>query len=307
MRYDNRSNGVRLIRSTQQRTSVFFPSSNGSGTPVVSSASVSSTTPLFPALLPPPHYTTTSSLLLLRTALRGWAGAPSRPRLPPPALAVPHRRHRGTTSGNGGARGGGGPSSASPSAKALHAEQHGTAHPEKKLTMSLDGTWTIPDELAKKRLEKRKVYYESASAKVEGMGGNEIDMALLPPSPSGAPDSVVKPGMFPGVDKKMTLVMRSKLPALLVRDMFLKGTRYDAKAALRVGIVDYVVEVSSGTEAEIETALLSKTIGLFDKTLAPKTTPKNRRTIAVLKHELVRETVEVLTDGDGVASFRSGL
>ena len=123
---------------------------------------------------------------------------------------------------------------------------------------------------------------------------NEIDMALAPKKENV--ETIIKPGMFPFVDKKMTIIMQSKLPKLLVRDMFLKGLRLTASEALKLGVIDEIAKKDILLEA-VE----------FAKPIAAKSTFANRRTISTLKYEMVREEVRFLSDGDGVAIFRSVL
>eukprot|EP01062_Namystynia_karyoxenos_P062487 TRINITY_DN55376_c0_g1_i1.p1 TRINITY_DN55376_c0_g1~~TRINITY_DN55376_c0_g1_i1.p1 ORF type:complete len:284 (+),score=92.32 TRINITY_DN55376_c0_g1_i1:77-853(+) len=110
---------------------------------------------------------------------------------------------------------------------------------------------------------------------------NEIDMALL-----AGPDSKsnVKPGMFEGADAKMTSVLAAKLPVHTLRQVLLLGSRYDADAAKRIGLVDAAAEEADVLPAAVRIA----------REWAPKGVPHNRRTVTTLKTELVAPHVAAL-------------
>lgn len=91
----------------------------------------------------------------------------------------------------------------------------------------------------------------------------------------------------------MMAIMRAKTPPLVLRDMFLKGLRLDGKAALQKGLVDLAVPGDS---------VLKEAIALA-KSMGEKAHTNNRRTIAVLKFEMVRQYVDILTDGEGQKTF----
>lgn len=114
---------------------------------------------------------------------------------------------------------------------------------------------------------------------------NEVDMALIV-SAAEAGKSNVKPGVFDDADEKMTAVLLAKLPAPLVREMYLEGRRYSGKEAKAKGLVDHA--------AYGDVAVLSKAMEVAGK-LAAKGVPHNRQTIRVIKTELVRPYLPLLT------------
>ncbi len=111
---------------------------------------------------------------------------------------------------------------------------------------------------------------------------NEVDMQLM-----AAPDqeTFIKPGAFPGADAKMTAVLRAKLTDAQVREMYVTGKRYNGNDALESGLVHGVAEGDLGAE--------QKAVQLCGK-LAAKGVKRNRRTLAVLKTELVRNYLGTL-------------
>ena len=113
---------------------------------------------------------------------------------------------------------------------------------------------------------------------------NEIDMGLVA---SSAPRKI-KPGVFKNADWKMTSILRARLAPAVVRDMFLKGVRLPGKDALAMGVVDAVA--SSDVDALRDAVAMAAA-------LAVKAPAHNRRTVAVLKYEMVRDIVPVLLDG----------
>lgn len=122
---------------------------------------------------------------------------------------------------------------------------------------------------------------------------NEIDMALVAPPPSSSSRSDgpgLRPGMFKHADRKMAAVVRARVAAPVVRDVFLRGTRLSAADAAKVGAVDAVAS-SAGAAAVLADAVA------MAASLGSKCPPHNRRTWFVLKFELVAETVSILTDG----------
>ena len=113
---------------------------------------------------------------------------------------------------------------------------------------------------------------------------NEIDMGLVP----AAKPSKILPGVFKNADWKMTAILKAKLGALVVRDMMLKGSRLAAKDALGLRVVDAI----AANEAEAMRDAVSLAAALSAKAPA-----HNRRTVGILKYELVRDTLPVLLDG----------
>lgn len=115
---------------------------------------------------------------------------------------------------------------------------------------------------------------------------NEIDMVLLAGDPTK--DSAVKPGIFKNADQKMISVLAAKLPVELVRTMMLEGRRYDGEQAKASGIVHDTVKG--------EKEMLQQAIELAAK-VGKKSPYVNRRTVSVLKYELVRPYINALTEG----------
>jgi len=104
---------------------------------------------------------------------------------------------------------------------------------------------------------------------------NEIDMFR---------HSDVTPGLFPGADQKVTSLLQSKLLPHVVREALLEGTRHTAEEAAKRGMVDGL----ASPEQLVPTSLA------LAQRLAQNAVPKNRATMALLKHELVRATVRIL-------------
>lgn len=114
---------------------------------------------------------------------------------------------------------------------------------------------------------------------------NEVDMALMV-TPEQAAASHVKPGAFKDADAKMMAVMQAKLPASTVRQVFLSGKRYGGAAALELGLVDAVADDEAATvQAAVDMA----------RAFAPKGARRNRRAVGVLKTEMVRRFVPLLS------------
>jgi len=110
---------------------------------------------------------------------------------------------------------------------------------------------------------------------------NEIDMLQENAPPSA---SKILPGVFKDADRKMTNVLRAKVAPLVLRDMYLRGLRLDGKAAVQLGLVDATSK-----------SVVADAVELAGK-LGAKAHPANRRTVAVLKFEMVRDYIRVLTD-----------
>ena len=83
----------------------------------------------------------------------------------------------------------------------------------------------------------------------------------------------------------MTAVLSAKLPPLVIREMFLEGRRYSGPQAQALGLVYHAIE---GDEQGLE-----KAIQVAAK-LGTKALPRNRRTISVLKTEMVRPYLGLL-------------
>jgi enoyl-CoA hydratase/carnithine racemase len=107
---------------------------------------------------------------------------------------------------------------------------------------------------------------------------NEIDMALAV-SEAEQRASHVQPGAFEGADAAMAAVLQAKYSALQVRDLLLGGTRFTGAAALQCGLVD---EAVAGNSAVV----LAAAVKLAER-FAPRGVPRNRRTVGVLKREML--------------------
>jgi enoyl-CoA hydratase/carnithine racemase len=107
---------------------------------------------------------------------------------------------------------------------------------------------------------------------------NEIDMALAV-SEAEQRASHVQPGAFEGADAAMVTVLQTKYSAMQVRDLLLGGTRFTGAAALQRGLVD---EAVAGDSAVALTAAVK-----LAERFAPRGVPRNRRTVGVLKREML--------------------
>mmetsp|Transcript_18333 Transcript_18333/g.29831 ORF Transcript_18333/g.29831 Transcript_18333/m.29831 type:complete len:253 (-) Transcript_18333:83-841(-) len=112
---------------------------------------------------------------------------------------------------------------------------------------------------------------------------NEIDMQI----PKTGVKSVIKPGIFPDADAKLVAVLESKLSTPQVREVLLQGKRYTGADALQNGIVEQTLL------GESETVQAAVKLG---QEYALKCVPRNRSTVSVLKSELARKSLPILTN-----------